>query len=205
MNLSENGSKLMIDACRRNRRSMTTVGHVLGCMLIGLVVGCTSSSTPTAASGESGKEEEHHHDHDHGHRPESYAAALDQIKHARDEVKSAFDAGTPHECDNALHVLAEVLPVLPEVAAETDMGKEDWQVVKEQSKVVFDQFMGIHDGFHGDGQQGASFDSVAEPINAAIAVLESKIAATGEKATAGDHSHDSHEGHDHGESDGHAH
>ena len=174
-------------------------------LLLGLAcllgVGCTDSSTAT----KSGGEEEHHH-HDHGHRPASYNAALAQIKHARDEVKAAFDAGTPNECDDALHDVAEVLGVLPEVAAETDLPKEDWQVVKDQSKVLFDQFMKIHDGFHGDSSQGASFESVAAEINAAIEVLESKVSATGEKVSpASDKHHDEHDGHDHGDHDGHDH
>jgi len=163
-------------------------------------IGCTES-TPSS-SPTSGGEEEHHH-HDHGHRPESYSAALAQIKHARDDIKAAFDAGTPNACDDALHEVSEVLDVLPEVAAETDLPKEDWQVVKDQSKHLFDQFMKIHDGFHGESKQGATFDSVADEINKAIEVLESKVAATGEKVQA-EHDHD-HEGHDHGEHEGHNH
>jgi hypothetical protein len=160
--------------------------------------GCTSSTPGAKADGEDNAEEHHH---DHGHRPESYTAALAQIKHARDEVKAAFDAGTPTECDDALHEVAKVLDVLPEVAAETDLPKEDWQVVNDQSQHLFDQFMKIHDGFHGDGKQGASFDSVAEEINKAIETLESKVAATGEKTdreARGNHDHEGHE-HEHGD------
>lgn len=161
-----------------------------------MAVGCTETSpSSTTSSGE----EEHHH-HDHGHRPKSYHAALTQIKHSRDEVKAAFDAGTPDACDDALHEVSEVLDALPEVAAETDLPKEDWQVVKDQSKVLFDQFMKIHDGFHVDAKQGASFDSVADEINKAIEVLESKFAATGEKVPSG-HDHEGHEHDDHGHDD----
>ena len=173
----------------------------LGCMVLCLTCGCTSSTVSTSTT--DGDDTEEHHHHDHGHRPESYSAALASIKHARDEVKAAFDAGTPKACDEALHEVAEVLDVLPEVAAETDLPKNDWQVVKNQSTVLFDQFMQIHNGFHGDGKQGASFDSVEEEINKAIDVLDSKLAATGEKIVASEDTHD-HEGHDHDEH-GHEH
>ena len=180
-------------------RGMQRWTQFLGCVLLCLVVGCTASETSGTA--ETGTEEDHHH-HDHGHRPKSYQAALAEIKHARDDVKAAFDAGTPDARDDALHVVSEVLEVLPEVAAETDLPKEDWQVVKEKSKVLFDQFMKIHDGFHGGNAQGVTFDTVADEINAAIAVLESKVAATGEKIEAAhehhDHDHDGHD-HDHGD------
>lgn len=168
-------------------------------LVVLIAVGCTETSTSSTTSS---PEEEHHH-HDHGHRPKSYNAALTQIKHARDEVKAAFDAGTPNACDDALHEVSEVLDVLPEVAAETDLPKEDWQVVKDQSKILFEQFTKIHDGFHGGDKQGASFDSVADEINKAIEVLESKVAGTGEKVPAG-HDHEGHEhdeGHDHGHDD----
>ena len=181
----------------RTRAVLGTLGIALLCLLGS---GCSPSSTAAKGDGEGQAGHGHEHDHDHGHRPDSYVAALNQIKHARDEVKAAFDAGTPKECDDALHILAEVLDVLPEVAAETDLPKEDWQIVKDQSKHLFDQFMKIHDGFHGSGAEGASFDSVAEEINKAIETLESKIAATGEKVEEG-HGHD-HEGHDH---EGHDH
>ena len=186
----------------RNVQPSWLANCILGLALLGLVCGCTSS-TPTAEKGG----EEHHHDHDHGHRPESYTAALASIKHARDEVKAAFDAGTPNACDDALHEVAEVLDVLPDVAAETSLPKEDWQVVKDQSKLLFDQFMKIHNGFHGDSNKGASFDSVSEEINKAIGVLESKVAATGEKVKVAEEGHADHEGHDHDDHDheGHDH
>ena len=193
----------------KTRTAFCTLGVALLCLLAS---GC--SPTSTAAKTEGGEQAEEHHHHDHGHRPKSYVAALDQIKHARDEIKAAFDAGTPNECDNALHEVAEVLEALPEVAAETDLPKEDWQVVKDQSRHLFDQFMRIHDGFHGESSsEGTSFDSVADEINTSIETLESKIAATGEKveSSAGhDHAGLDHDGHDHSEQDhdgheGHAH
>ena len=183
--------------------TLSTLGTILSrrmaccllCVALCLLGGGCTSSTPDAKADGGDQAEEHHHDH--GHRPKSYTAALDQIKHARDEVKAAFDAGTPNGCDDALHVVAEVLDVLPEVAAETDLSKEDWQVVKDQSQHLFDQFMKIHDGFHGDGKEGASFDSVAEEINKAIETLESKVAATGEKPDLEAEGKHDHEGHDH--------
>lgn len=200
--VSRNHCKSRSVTSRRSRIWSLSASCIACVAVLSLIsVGCTSAKPDSQADG-GGQAEEHGHDHDHGHRPESYSAALAQIKHARDEVKAAFDAGDPHACDEALHQVAEVLDVLPEVAAETDLPKEDWQVVKEQSKLLFDEFMKIHHGFHGDGkEEGASFDSVAESINAAIDALEEKVAATGEKAESASDDHD-HEGHDH---EGHDH
>ena len=159
---------------RRTTSSWSRLLMSLLCLAVA-VTGCTSSD-------ESSDGQHHDHDHDHSHHAESYTAALASIKQARDEVKQAFDAGEPHQCDEALHQVAELLLGLPEIAAETDLPKEDWQVVKEQSKVLFDAFMKIHDGFHGDEKQpGASYESVAETVNGAIEALESKIASTGEE------------------------
>jgi len=210
MNLTKTASGLGTASSRKNRLSVLTWAAVV-CLLVNLMFGCTPASSTSEAAGQA---EEHHHDH--GHRPESYTAALKQIRSARDDVKAAFDAGTPKACDEALHVLAEVLVALPEVAAETDLPKEDWQVVKDQSKSLFDQFMKIHNGFHGDGEPGASFDSVETEVDAAIEILESKVSATGEKdadvadeQAHGDHDHGhdhDHDDHDHGDHDhGHDH
>lgn len=188
----------------KTRSALCMLGIVLLCLL-----GSGCSPSTTSAQGEGGEQAEEHHHHDHGHRPKSYVSAIHQIKQARDEIKAAFDAGTPNECDNALHEVAEVLDVLPEVAAETDLPKEEWQIVKDQSKHLFDQFMKIHDGFHGGGSgEQTSFDSVADAINTSIETLESKIAATGEKMETveegheHDHAHHDHSDHDH---DGHDH
>ena len=176
-----------------------------GCLfsvLLCLAVGCTDSAPSEGSTNTESHGHGHDHDHDHGHRPESYTAAVAEIKRVRDEVKAAFDANTPKACDDALHVVVEVLEVLPETAAETDLPKEDWQVVKDQAKILFDQFMKVHDGFHGEEAQGASFDSVAEEIDKAIEVLESKIAATGEKVEIhSDHDHGDHDHSDHDHSD----
>ena len=180
----------------------------LGVLLAALATGCTSSSDDTTATASTGDNSEDHH-HDHGHRPESYTAALHQIEDACKEIKAAFDAGTPQECDEALHVVSEVLDVLPEVAAETDMPKDDWQIVKDQSQHLFDQFMKIHDGFHGDGKEGVSYDSVAGEIDTALEALQSKIAASGEEPVDDDahhhhadgEEHEHHEGHDHDDHD----
>lgn len=181
----------LVAACRQqNLRSILTRASVI-CLMMNLLIGCTPVASTTSTSGEAEHKDEHHHDH--GHRPESYSSAVRQIKVARDDVKAAFDAGTPESCDEALHILAEVLVALPEVAAETDLPKEDWQTVKDQSKILFDNFMMIHNGFHGGGAQGVSFDSVCADIDAAIEALESKLAATGET-----NAHEVHE-HPHGD------
>ena len=172
-----------------------------GCMLLLFLV-CLAAPGCTGSNSTAGGEDGHDHDHDHGGRPASYAAAIDQIRHARDEVKAAFDAGTPHACDDALHEVAEVLDILPVVAAETDLPKEEWQVVKDQSKALFGHFMKIHDGFHGESSKGVSFDSVGSDIDEVIEVLASKIALTGEKVSQSGHEGHDHDGHEH---DGHEH
>lgn len=106
-------------------------------------------------------------------RPASYAAGITQLKELQSDIKSAFDNGTPNECDGALHVAAKLLPSLGEVAADDGMAAEDVETVKAKSKELFDQLMKIHEGFHG-GEEDAittAYESVSTGIDESVDAL----------------------------------
>lgn len=115
------------------------------------------------------------------HRPDSVASGVAQLVKIRDSIKAAFDAGTPHECDGALHEASEILLVLPEVATDEGMSAEQLEIVTTNSKKMFDQFMEIHEGFHSHGTDSepnaASYDNVAADVNAALEALAATVEA----------------------------
>lgn len=182
------GSNIVGSIRRASRRTMTAMRVASNPMkgipvnldparimaaLIGLTLltlGCSQSSTVSTPPPEP-----------HSHRPASLADGVATLHGLRDSVKAAFDAGKPNECDGALHEAAEILSVLPEVAKdEGKLAEDGLETVKTASKDLFDQFMKIHEGFHGHEEQPKSgegepnaYDAVADNINAALDQLSS--------------------------------
>jgi hypothetical protein len=156
------------------------------CLALVIAPGC---SRPTTVEGE------HEHHHEHEARPESYAAAIVEIKEHAAEVATAFSAGKPGDAHDALHELGELLTSLPEVAGDTDLPKPEWQAVKDASQELLDAYGQLDQLMHGakEKQSAAAdtFASVSDKISAALQVLEEKQSATGEQVEAADHSSDS--------------
>lgn len=173
---------------------------LIGCLIaLALVVGCSfeAPTAPVAATNE------HDHVHDHAH-PETYVDAVKAIKECRDDVQEAFAAGTPNECDHALHDAVEVLDGLEKLAKSAQLSDDDVKIVKTTAQDLFGHFASIHKGFHGGGE-GSSYDDVAKNIDAAIEVLDTKLVAVVHDDEHADHDHDDHAGHDHDEHAGHDH
>ena len=105
----------------------------------------------------------------------SFVDGVAKLEDAKDEIKSAFEAGTPHECDGALHTAADIVKALPELAiSEGRFNGEQMKTVDTASGELFKQFALLHEGFHPKpGHDHGAHDG---------------------------HDHDGHEGHDH---DGH--
>ena len=112
--------------------------------------------------------------HAHDHNLESLASGVEQLKSFQAEIKAAFDAGQPGDCDTALHEAAELLNVLPKAEDVSALSAESQEIVKTQAKKLFDLLMKIHDaGFHGAGDvAGNAYEDVAAEITAAIQELE---------------------------------
>ena len=158
--------------------------------------GCTP--TDTAAG-----EEDHHDDH---HRPESLHVAVAELKHVRDEVKTAMESGSPDAAHEPLHEVGELLEMLPEVAADTDLPREKWEIAKAETNKLFDAFGVIDEAFHtAGGDKQAAYSEVAASIDESIAALEALLPLAGEKPPhEGAHEGDEHEegsDHDHDHAD----
>lgn len=168
---------------------LTRISHFSGFALVGLLgllTACKPSTDAVKGSNSTASSESHEHEHDHDHaRPASLADGVAQIKTHVKTVEEAFANNKPQECDDALHELAEILEVLPDVAAESDMPKESWEEVKKASAGLFDAMMKIHEGFHGEDAKGASYNDVKTAIDENLAVLEAQASA-GSATTGGD-------------------
>jgi len=114
----------------------------------------------------------------HAHKHESLSVMVGQIKGFRDAVKNAFEAGTPNDCDGALHDASHVLEEVSHATDFAQLSAEDQGTAKASAKTLFDGFMKVHDGFHGGEVDNAAYDSVKADMDTAIETLESLAAKT---------------------------
>ena len=139
-----------------------------------LAVGCQpEAATSSNANGTSADNANSHEG-----MPENYAEAVAQLKECRDSVKNAFAAGTPDDCDTALHDAVHVLEHVPELAAE--LPEEDAATVKSTRDELFSLLEQIHDVVHPGSEKSEadiSYDDLSTKIDDAIKVLESKISS----------------------------
>jgi hypothetical protein len=134
-------------------------------------VGCSKAvTTPVAeATGDS-------HSHEHEHRPESFAAAVTELVAHRDAIRSGIESGKSAVVHDPLHEVAELLDAFPDIAAETDLAKDDWEAVKAASDRLFDSFGVIDEAFHKkDGDKKAAYESVAKDIDEAMQAIQSRL------------------------------
>ena len=112
-------------------------------------------------------------------RPATVAESVAELQQLRDQIKAAFDAGTPHDCDGALHDAADILSALPKLALdEGALDEGAMETLKTASTTLFDQLMKIHEGFHGptaadDGSDENVYEQLSEDINGALDQLAS--------------------------------
>jgi hypothetical protein len=154
-------------------------------------VGCNQTATaPVAEAHEESHANDHDHDHDHDHehehehahesRPESFAAAVTQLVAHRDAIRTAIESGKPADAHDPLHEVAELLDSFPDIAAETDLSKEDWEAVKAATDRLFDSFGVVDESFHKkDGDKKAAYESVADDIEESMEAIESRLPLAG--------------------------
>lgn len=159
---------------------------LLSALLIALPVGCTQHDD---------HDHGHEHEHHHGHGADwSYGEAVEHLEETRQAVASAFAAGNPGQCDQQLHEALELLARFGEIAADTDLDRDDWTTVRDTAANVLAAFQQIDrkvhsEGGQGDGGQGneegssrGAFDvsEMLAEVDQGLAVLQAKRELTGE-------------------------
>ena len=146
---------------------------ILGLLLL-FSLGCTGTSEPVASSD---KDEHAGHDHGEAAGPTSLGEAVDAVAAHAVTIKDAFAAGTPEACHDAMHEVGNILSKLPDLAAKTDLSEEDQAAVRSAGDAVFEGFMQLDDGLHGN-EDAPGYDEVADEIEAGIATLREKVSLT---------------------------
>lgn len=151
------------------------------------LTGCPASTPPGPAAGGGDGHEGHEHDHS---APTSLVDAYEKIEHMSEDIKVAFEAGTPKEAHDALHDVGMAIDALPKLGEEAGIeAKEDLERVKSD---LMQSFMKLDGVLH--NQDEVAWGDVSETIESAMEKLHAMLP---------EHEHADH-GDDHADEDGHA-
>ena len=112
----------------------------------------------------------------------SISEGVTKLQELNGTIKAAFDAGTPHECDGALHEAVEIVNALSTTARDEGLSADGLETVNTNAKMLFDSFMQIHEGFHShgddhshesEGTEKNAYEQVADSITEALTALGS--------------------------------
>lgn len=113
----------------------TTIGlSVLGMAGCKPTLTLESSGTSRLVASE---DEAHDHEHEHGipdHKPVSFADAVRRLVPQWKHLAAERLAGHQKHADAELSIMLDVIRWLPELAADTDLRKADWDRVQQLSK-----------------------------------------------------------------------
>ena len=140
------------------------------CLLV-MLIGCTSSQQTQTPPKDDGLEDHHPHD------IESLDACVKELSGYRDEIKAAFDAGKPNDCDHALHESIHVLNAIPDSEPYSNLSAESKESVKAAIAELAEALQSIHDGAHGGGGiADDAYSSVADKIQGALDKITQAVA-----------------------------
>ena len=115
-------------------------------------------------------EAENHEEHGAEDMPESFSAAVAELKEHAPEIKDAFEAGDPHDADAAVHHVGDILKAMPELIDSSDLTDEQKAQAKEAREALFDQYTKLDDMIHGLDTE-TKYEDVEGKIDEALAKL----------------------------------
>jgi len=100
----------------------------------------------------------------------TYAAAMEHIKTYRDTIRDETAKGEPEKAHRSLDNVDYVLQWLPEIAQNSNVPKEQWQIVGENAQKLRDSFNQVHGNI--DAAKPPEYEKVAADVDAAMTALE---------------------------------
>jgi len=82
------------------------------------------------------------------HRPQDIGVAVARIGELHDQIGEEFEEGHAEHVDEAVHVMLDVARWLPEIAADSVLEEEDWNVVKADCESLGHTFDEVHHAIH---------------------------------------------------------
>ena len=96
-------------------------------------------------------------------------AALERMQKLTDTIKMETASGMPAKAHRALDLVDYVLQWLPDIAQASNVPKDHWQAIGENTQTLRDAFNVVHTNI--DAGKQPSYETVAAEIRVAVAAL----------------------------------
>jgi hypothetical protein len=150
---------------------------------------------PASGTGTAADDRDHHLEHHvPEHKPHSYAHAVTELRRRFDAIHEEIAAGHSAHVAQELDELRDVINWLPELAADSDLRKAQWDIVKG----VADELAAFCARLHQEAETGRISATTTNEYAALVARLEPFVEQAGNTKPwrPDDHHHD-HDHHDH--------
>ena len=137
--------------------------------LLPLSVGCqpAGDSAPTSQS----TVDEHAHEHV---EIKSFAEGIEQLGKFRDEIKAAFEKGSPGDAHDALHEIGEIIEALPGLAAKQgELDQATTDAIESAKESLMDAFTKLDGVMHGG--EAVEYSTVGPDIQTAMDTLKGYV------------------------------
>jgi hypothetical protein len=148
----------------------------VGCLSLALLpfaVGCQPANQPTSSG--SSATDDHGHDHDHDHEEiKSFAQGVGRLEKISDQVKVAFEKGSPDDAHGVLHDVGHLLESLPALAAnQSDIDDAGRDAIKNAVESLFTSYGKLDESMHGG--EKIEYSELAPTIQTALDTLKGYV------------------------------
>jgi hypothetical protein len=161
-------------------RIPSVVALVLSAASLLVFTGCSSEPAPPASGGAAGASGAPADPHDVPLTEDEikqiksenakFSDAVTTIASLRDTIRDGIAAGTPAKAHRPLDKLDVVLGALPEIAQNSNVAKDHWQAVGENSQKLRDLFNKVHADI--DTGKSPDYKSLSAEIDSAVQALK---------------------------------
>lgn len=131
------------------------------CLL--LVVGCTNE--PADTNGETPAPE--------GPKgPASYAEGVEALEGYVTQIRTAFEAGTPHDADGAIHDAAHACKAMAQLIKDAGMSEEASKEANGAVEKVMAGLNTLHVGMHQQGEEPVGYDEAKDDLEGGLESLK---------------------------------
>ena len=137
-------------------------------------LGCQRSN-PSVSTSEGAKSATDAHGHDEVSLPADFSAGVKELDRLHSTIVAAYTENQPENAHDALHVVGEVLELLPQLAEKAAISGDGLAAVRDATHVLADSFTTLDDAMH--DEKPVEFEPIKQKLADAMTRLQEAAAA----------------------------